>query len=67
MLVCLCTAVTEEDIQEAVTYCDSFQEMQEFTGAGTGCESCLAYVMELWEKNASNRRPCRKKSSSADK
>ena len=67
MIICHCTATTEKDIIEAVDFCKDFCTMQEFTGAGTGCESCLEYVMQIWEENVSKQRADRKAARSTNK
>ena len=66
MIICHCTAATEKDILEAVDICKDFYDMQEFTGAGTGCESCLEYVMQIWEDNVSKQRSNRKEAPDTD-
>ena len=63
MIVCLCTAATKEDIIEASEFCKDFDEMQDFTGAGTGCQSCLNYVMQIWEDIEAKQRNDRTKTT----
>jgi bacterioferritin-associated ferredoxin len=48
MYVCLCHAVTEGEILDAVVCgAHSEQEVADVTHAGTGCGSCLQRVGEL--------------------
>ena len=64
MIICHCTAATKEEITEALEIWESLEKIQEMTGAGTGCGSCLEYVTELFDVH---RRECNwKKSDSPD-
>lgn len=65
MIVCNCTAATEEDIVEAAEFCKDFCEMQDFTGAGTGCQTCLSYVMQIWKDIEAKQRNNRKKAANS--
>lgn len=47
-LVCKCRHVTDLEIEDAVKRgYDTFEKVQMFTGAGTGCNSCVNKTMEL--------------------
>lgn len=67
MIVCRCTAATKEDIIEASNFCSNFYEMQDFTGAGTGCQSCVEFVEQIWNKHGAKQRFDRKKTSNSTK
>ena len=47
MIICHCTAATEEEIVEILEIWPSLEKVQEHTGAGIGCGACLNYVTEL--------------------
>jgi len=48
MYVCLCKAVTDQQIHEAVDNgVQSIAQLQEFCGAGTGCGRCREIAQEL--------------------
>lgn len=56
MYVCLCHAVTESDLVDAIAQgADSVSALQTLTGAGTGCGSCLD-ELALWAARATARR-----------
>ncbi len=64
MIICHCTAATEKEIIEILETWPSVEKVKEYTGAGIGCGSCLAYVSEL--ADAYRRKSNRKKSNSTN-
>ena len=62
MIICHCTAVTLEEIEESFDISDTVEDVQNCTGAGIGCGACWEYVQELW--NAHRRNIDRKKCNS---
>lgn len=50
MFVCVCRAVTDRDIEEAVDNgVQHVEQLGELCGVGTGCGSCTAMAQELIE------------------
>ena len=50
-LVCFCRHVTDLDIKEQIdSGKDSFEQVQIYTSAGTGCGSCISKTKELIEQ-----------------
>ena len=61
MIVCLCKAVTREDLDEALSAADESVDMSDIiwmTDATTGCGSCKAYVQQMIERwlNEQNKK-----------
>lgn len=55
-VVCGCMNVTVQDLKDAINNgARSFAEIQEITGAGTGCGSCVGNVEELVNKLLENQ------------
>ncbi len=53
MYVCICMAVTEKDIRDAVASgLDSTAEIMEKTGAGTRCGTCRSTVAAILDGSA---------------
>lgn len=56
MYVCICNAVTEDDIRQAADAgCGSIAEMTMRTGAGANCGSCLELVAEMLDQSRAVR------------
>jgi NAD(P)H-nitrite reductase large subunit len=64
VIICHCTAATKKEIIEILEIWPSLDRVQEYTGAGIGCGSCLVYVTEL--ADVYRRKSNRKKSNSSD-
>ena len=64
MIICHCTAATEAEIIEILEIWPTLEKVQEHTGAGIGCGSCLNYVAEL--ASVYRRKSNRSKSNSPD-
>lgn len=48
MIVCLCEAVTDRQVREAIQGgCDSVRAVQRRCGAGASCGSCCGMVREM--------------------
>lgn len=55
-VVCECQSVTYKDLEEAIKNgATTFDEVQEITKVGTGCQECLPSVRELIDNMLSNR------------
>ena len=66
MFVCLCKAVTMEDIDEALEAADESVDISDIawlTDATTGCGSCTPYIQQLIERllNEQNTKKSKKK------
>ena len=52
-IVCYCLNISEADIVKAVNEgAKTLEEVQDVTGAGTACGSCLGQIEEIIAKNA---------------
>jgi bacterioferritin-associated ferredoxin len=47
MYVCLCNAVSDTDIKEAVSSGADLADIQQQLGAGMGCGTCKEYTQQL--------------------
>ena len=61
MIVCVCKAVTREDLDDALSAADESVDMSDIiwmTDATTGCGSCKAYVQQMIERwlNEQNKK-----------
>lgn len=53
MYVCLCQAVKEADVRQAVASgVDNVEQLAEHLGVGTGCGACRDFAQELIEECA---------------
>lgn len=51
MYICICNAVTDDEIREAaLDGCTSMSELGARTGAGTGCGSCVDSASQLLDE-----------------
>lgn len=58
MYVCLCHAVTERKIQQAVAQgTSSFQDLQASTGVATCCGACIDYAEQTWHDALATHSP----------
>ena len=64
MIICHCTAASVKEVEESFEISSSIEDVRNITGAGTGCESCLPYVQELWDDY--RQKNDRSKSNSAN-
>lgn len=52
-IVCYCLNISEADIVKAVNEgATTLEEVQDVTGAGTACGSCIAEIEEIIAKHA---------------
>ena len=49
MIICLCNNVTDKDIKKLQEEGRNLDEIQEMTGFGTNCGSCVDYIKVLRE------------------
>lgn len=55
MFVCICRAVTEEEVQEHMTNgCRSIDAIGDRCGAGEGCGTCLDRLTEIVAAHVEN-------------
>ena len=60
MYVCLCAALTENDIRLRLQSGESLAEIKRRTGAGDNCGSCDAYIREMAQRHGVPRKEVRK-------
>jgi|JI10StandDraft_1071094.scaffolds.fasta_scaffold199068_3 bacterioferritin-associated ferredoxin len=59
MYVCLCHAVTDHEIQEAIRDGHTTaQAIMSFTRAGSGCGSCVEEIVEMAARGHFSARAC---------
>ena len=59
MYVCLCKAVTDQEILDAVDAgADSAEELSDRLGVGTGCGLCRELTVELLSARLAQSRNC---------
>ncbi len=60
MYVCLCSALTENDIRLRLQGGESLAELKCRTGAGDSCGSCDAHIREMARRYSVPRKESRK-------
>jgi bacterioferritin-associated ferredoxin len=51
-LVCTCMGVMRSEIVDAIKNgADTYEQLQEMLGVGTGCSSCVPEVHEILDEN----------------
>lgn len=60
MYVCLCFALTENDIKLCLQGGASLAELKRRTGAGNNCGSCDAHIREMVKRYGMRRKDTRK-------
>jgi NAD(P)H-nitrite reductase large subunit len=57
MIICLCRAVTDGAVAEAIGQgCRSLEEVARCTGAGTGCGTCRASIQRTLDDTVARRK-----------
>ena len=56
MYVCLCSALTENDIKLRLQAGESLTELKRRTGAGDNCGSCDAHIREMAQRYGAKER-----------
>ncbi len=57
MYVCVCNAITESDVREAVDAgAEDLWDLQAATGLASGCGSCKEVAADMLREGRSNRR-----------
>jgi len=58
MYVCLCKAVTNQQVKEAVEQGQSYAEMRQSLGVATDCGCCGKVAKELIRQHVATLPPC---------
>ncbi|MCT7357482.1 MAG: (2Fe-2S)-binding protein [Thalassobium sp.] len=58
MYVCLCKAVTQQQIEQAVEQGDSYAQIRQKLGVGTDCGCCGQSAKQMVREHISRMPPC---------